>query len=594
MSIAEVFTGSSLVLVSWIVSVLMVFALGSPLGCIGALSRNDSFRRSLWWGLAILITVVLLLSLGFSLGSPSVPLALFALAASGGVLGFVGWKRLPRVSERSTPLMWWSSAALGAALVFLALAALGPVTNYDSGLYHLGAIRYQTEFGLVPGISNLYFPLGYSNSLTSLGAFLGSSPWELNGYRLVNGALLTLLALETLTRIRTREWSPGTMLLLGSLVFVWVPLVALSDYWVTSPTSDSAVLILTTVSVAYLADGLWKSIDKQSGTPDLFIALTTSLVLVSMRPTMIIFGVVLGLTVFAVLLRRTRRPVSGSTPGSSVGVVLGASVVTLGGLVALAQILRDRILSGWLQYPLSIYSFDVPWRSDDPVWFRTATLGAARDPEDLWNAAETWDWIPGWIERSLSQWETVMVLVLIIASTVLTTLARARKCPPRMPLLLAAMMPSAVAVIAWFLVSPPYFRFIWGPLFTLCALPGVWAASRIMASASPSRKDWLKFSSLSGGIALSLVAVVAFTAAFRWDSASMTQRSTFTIGPLAVPYVVTPVVEAEIADVTLASGLKVMSPVTSDQCWDRYPLCTPLVNQSVTKAGTRISDGFLP
>ena len=54
--------------------------------------------------------------------------------------------------------------ALAAAVVYLAVAALGPVTNYDSGLYHLGAIRYAADFATIPGLANLYFPFGYGNA----------------------------------------------------------------------------------------------------------------------------------------------------------------------------------------------------------------------------------------------------------------------------------------------------------------------------------------------------------------------------------------------------------------------------------------------
>ncbi len=93
---------------------------------------------------------------------------------------------------------------------------------------------------------------------------------------------------------------------------------------------------------------------------------------------------------------------SGSRRRWRAGAVIGGALV----LAGLATTARDYVLSGWLQYPLSVHAFDVDWLAPNPIDVRTATLGAARDPLDLWAAADGWGWIPTWIGGLASQWET--------------------------------------------------------------------------------------------------------------------------------------------------------------------------------------------
>jgi hypothetical protein len=133
--------------------------------------------------------------------------------------------------------------AVGLAILYFAFAALGPVTNYDSGLYHLGAIRYSTEYSAIPGLANLYFPFGYSNAQVPLAALLSNGPWGFNGFRLLNGFLITLVGFDLFLRVlsgsRVRRFGPGVYVLLVGLVVALIPLIALADFWVASTTQDA-------------------------------------------------------------------------------------------------------------------------------------------------------------------------------------------------------------------------------------------------------------------------------------------------------------------------------------------------------------------
>ena len=584
-------TGAVLVLVTWLLAVACLMLAGLRLGAIGAKTRADALRRSMWWGLALATIAILALSLAMPLGTGTALAAVLALCLVGGVIGLPAfWRLAAWGGAPGRRIGWLLPSALVLAIGYLAFAALGPVTNYDSGLYHLGAIRYQQEFGLIPGIANLYFPLGYGNSVVPLSAFLGSTPWGLDGFRLFNGLLLTMLAVETALRWRQGLRTPGTFLLGTAQVFVWIPMVGLSDYWVTSPTSDTSVLVLTTVAVAYLADALTRRGRSINRWTDASVALVVAWILISMRPTMAVFAIAALAVVVALLIRSARSTALGPSGRQSARWVLVLGVVCSGALVVAMQAARDRVLSGWWQYPLSILAFDVPWRASDPVGFRTATLGAARDPNDLWAAAENWAWIPGWLGRLPTQWEFVLAVLLALLSAGLVLAAVAAVWGAARPLrtraLVLACTPSGVAVLAWFIASPPAFRFVWGPLFTLAALPGAFA----LAAMRDARGRWLHW--VVAGFSLVLMCVIAFSAVFRFDATLISDGRSLSLGHLTLGYRVASIPAPPIAEGVLPSGLEIVSPVDSDQCWAVYPMCTAQIEPTVELIGPTLADGF--
>jgi hypothetical protein len=301
--------------------------------------------------------------------------------------------------------------------------------------------------------------------------------------------------------------------------------------------------------------------------------------------------VIFALAVFAIAMIVTAQSrVNASLRRNGTLGALTAATLLLGVVLGLLQALRDRVLSGWLQYPLSVFAFDVPWQAPNPTEARTATLGAARDPENLWIAAESWGWIPAWISRLPSQWEFWLTVLLALASAALAYLAfRSDRGFPARCLVLAST-PSALAVLAWFAASPPAFRFIWGPLFTLAALPGAFAASALAVRSQSLRVGITQ--GLVAATAVPVLLVTVFSATTRFDLPAVTSPQTFVAGPVSVPYLVAPVPRPGVTDRVLPSGLTVLVPVESDQCWDVYPLCTAQLLDSVALVGADWEDGF--
>lgn len=563
-----VLTGALLVLVTWGLVIAGLAIIGAPLSALShrhALSWTD-VRRGLWWGLTLAAILVMVVSPALPLGSRWVLVGFLGLVILGGAATLLlvrhrGWVHV---------LVWRGSTFIvlvmaGAAVIYLAVAALGPVTNFDSGLYHLTAISVARDIGAVPGLANLHAPLGYANASFPMAAALGSGPWGTEGFRLLNGLVIVAVLTDLVGRWAERRRTAGAYgLLVGSVVLV-VPMVALSDYWVTSPSQDSAVFAVTVAASAMVMNAVARSRERYA---ELSTALVASVLLVLLRPTM---GAYAGgiLVVGVILAARSTR----ATPGVREWrrPLLLVVVFALAG--ALAQVIRDYVLSGWLLYPLSIWNFDVDWRAVDPVGLRTATLGYHRDPTDLWNAAEGWSWAGPWLGRLPAQWETWLVIVLLATAVGTALYCRHVNVTIRWRPMVLAMVPSILMVMVWWTVTPPSFRFAWGPLFTTLTIPigwMLWRACRTFTGGSGHRRE-TGVASAAGTLTL---VVVAFCAVARLDVASIDAERTWTLG-LRVPFAVAPVAESKVTAVDLGRGLVVDVPDQGFACWDVSPLCTP-------------------
>jgi hypothetical protein len=471
--------------------------------------------------------------------------------------------------------------ALVVSQIYWAIAALGPVTGYDTGLYHLGAIRYASEFAAIPGLSNLYGPLGYATAEFPLGAVLGNGPWGMEGFRLLNGLVFALVACELFFRMTRKRLTAGTYVLIVGSVAAWLPMIVMSDFWVTSPSQDSAVLALTVVAISYFVDAI---AGRKNYQMNLIVALAIFLVILMIRSTTVAFF----LAILVVSLTLVTRRRGWTQPEFQTrGVLLLGGLAVLGAIVMAA---RDYLLSGWLQYPLSIFSFDVAWLAPDPTDLREATLGFARDPGNTWESVSGWAWIPAWVSRLPREWAFAEFLTLSLAAAALLVISRKQiSGSRRWQALLAAMAPSAVAVVLWWLASPPAFRFAWGPLFTLAAVPLGWSLWSLSRSTSRTSLNWDRLALVVAGCLILGVTGFSMVARLDWSSITATRHWNLVV---SIPYAVTPITDAPVTSATLPSGLAITQPTQTDQCWSAYPLCTPAPASGLALRGTTFDQGF--
>jgi hypothetical protein len=579
-------SGALLVLLGWCAGAALLITLGLLPARVTAPKAGvrRQVRASLWWGLLVLIVLGYAISIWAPLVGP-IAVAVVSLAAL--ALGIPGWLLLvrqarvngrsiaPFASGRFTQALGanrWPTLALwlgiGLALLTLALATLGPVTHYDAGLYQLGAIRYAAEYPAIRGIANLYGPLGYANAEPVLAALAGNGPWGSAGFRLLNGFIMALVAVELLVRRLPTQKSRargqlGWWVLVVGIAATWIPLVAMADFWVTSPTADSAVLMVSLVAVATLADQV-----RRASRANLAVAIVLATVLVLLRPTMVAFA---GATVLLAIWvgwraqgRNVVRPV----------LIAGGAAVISGVLL----VIRDVLLSGWLQYPLSLLAFDVPWRAADPVALRVATLGFARNPADIWGSITGWSWVGPWASRLPSDWAFWLALALAVSAIAVLALAKHRGGINSRQLL-ATAAPAAVAVALWWATTPPALRFVWGPLFALGIVPLAWGLRAL---------NWRRVTMAGAGLALIGFSTLTLAARMDWH-APAEQQAWFGI-PVQVAALPEPSTDAQ----SLASGLIIRRPVAGEQCWAVFPLCSPVVPAGLRPLTSAWADGLQP
>ena len=588
MTTANLIQGTSLVLISWCFTTCLTLAYGRWIA--GAVSRRTPlnqdvyWRLSVWWGLTLITALVIALSFFVPLGGAPAALAVVGVGLILGVAGIVMLRmKRPTWRRPSKALIAWLGVSW-LAVVYLGSKALAPVTNYDSGLYHLGSIKYAADFPIIPGIANLYFPFGYSNAQFPIAALLGNGPWDGIGYRLLNGSILVLALVDLTSRLLNRRWSWGTFTLLFGLSATFLPMAGMADDMVTSPTADTSVMLLSIVAASYLADALQ---GHASAHVDAAMAVTIAGLTVAFRPTMIIFATGL-LLVATLFVWRQRHHLLPQTLTWIVTTILLS-------VLAVASLLRDRILSGWLYYPLSTFPLPVPWLAEDPARWRIGTLAAARDPgsQDGFQTAHSYDWIPSWFARLPSQWEPWFLLVGVIVTVGAIVIAwRKGAMTDVWSRLLVALIPSTLALTAWFLFSPPSFRFTWGPAVVFLVLPlGIALRQlRIAQHTLVAGQSATKIGLVASAVCIG--AVTTFSLAERNQFDTITQEQTWRLGPVAIGYAVTPIPLPPTTPIDVGNGLIIQTPSNGDQCWDNYPLCTSYTGQAITPRGPSIQDGF--
>lgn len=587
--------GIALVLASWLVAGVAVIAIGLLPAAVVA-RRNPSasvsmvIRHAIWWGLAITVIAVLGLSSLALMSTPVVGLTLLGIAALSLIGGVVTLRRTnasPRheAQPRNVWAFWILATVVVLAQVYWAWTALGPATNYDSGLYHLGAVLYASDYAAIPGIANLYPAFGYATAQFPLAAVFTQLGWGPESFRLINGFILALVALDLLIRVRRRQFTPGTYLLLVMVTLAWVALIALADYWVTSPSQDTSAWLITAVAIAYLVDAFdpRAPMTQRVAVSALTIALVTTLVL--LRSTLAAFA----LFVLIVLVWGIRSNFQERVRVWMPAALLSGAVATLAAAVLL---FRDYLLSGWLLFPLDLLPTGARWQVPDPAATSQAILGYHRDPTDIWTAANGWAWIPGWWARLPNQWEFwATVLLWLAAAFLVTWQCRSLRFVWR-PVVLTAV-PVAGATLIWFLVTPPSPRFAWGLIFGLPALFLGWTLWASQAGETPqmSTRPRLLAKSILIAPAAAIVAVLAFSGLLRVDTGTERQEYPWAgLAALRVPLAAVP--QPDVLDRTLASGLTVLVPTEGELCWTRFPLCSPTPNPNLELLSNDLAEGL--
>lgn len=546
-----------------VLTVVCVFLLGAPIALWQVKDFSPAMIRvSLYYGIAILIVITVVANLFIPLRSPgalAIVLAVVALAALATL-----WVRSRAVVVLSSPS--WNPlrgfnllliVVLAVVLGWMLIASSRAPTNYDSGLYHIPAIWYAAEYPTIPGITNLYHSFGFSNSLTTIAAWISNGPMGLESYRVVNSVFILILFIDIAMRLASnRRKSVGTKILLASMAFFVAPMIGMVDYWVTSPTFDTPVAILTFMSVAALADCLT---ERRTQSADITIALLTLSIASSMRQHYWFLFAFTAATLLWVVYRR----------GDGRERLLYWIGILFAFVIFFVMIARDYILSGWVMYPYKTVAFNVDWIAPDPAALISSTKLWARSPTPAYQqTGDGWGWIRPWLGANLISWVFIGIFVALIVTLIILLISR-RLWRPRS--LIALLVPQLLFLATWFFAGAPHVRYVWAPLLLFGILPLAWAwqslGTREKLSETLSRLVTL-------AISLELIAAVVLSAIVVW------------------PRLAVDLPDIQVETVELNSTIDLLIPQGTDQCWENFPVCSGMSSEGLTPRGSEITDGF--
>ncbi|MBR0652631.1 hypothetical protein GXW78_23440 [Roseomonas terrae] len=463
-----------------------------------------------------------------------------------------GWAALPTV------------ATLGALCVLLGLLIpRSTAAHYDSGLYHVQAIRLAMEYPLILGSANIHMRFGYNSSLFQTAALLsGGGLFGMAGAITSNALLMAFVLLASLQRaIATpANWRRSAVFALAvCAVAVVTPILSFRGT-VGTPNSDipSGIMVFYAFALALHLSDLQRdaaATDRRGGTAVLLFCVVALAVTLKLSAAPAVLLAVLP------LLAWRRAAIAGRD------LVLGIGAAAA---IGVPWLLRGVATSGCIAYPQPSSCLPVPWRihasvaQSDLDWMRSWARRPEVPPEIV---LADWSWFPDWV-AALTREPGLPTIVALAAAAALLALARllppgiatasagASRAPCADIWVLAGV---AVAGMAFWFVSAPLVRYgqSWIALLPMLAIAQCWPVS-FRGRALP----WPDGRRAAAALA-AVLALVAIVQTARQPRARLADT--------ALPHYPATAVALRGEH----AGIPITIPVQGNQCWDAPRLCTP-------------------
>jgi len=536
-------------LFQWLVVLGLLFPIGFFLARLFDSSAVFFEARTAWLGLSALVTYLNLVHLFIPLSSHFVIGGVILLSISA-----IVWHRIAISTEvkqifvSRSPLQL-KNRVIFIGLLFLANLSLAPIANYDSGLYHLGLVRYLAHDPIIPGLGNLHSRFGLSSSTYSISAFFEGGLWGSDGYRLGNGFVLLFLVFECskrFHRFKTHEIIPGDILIILSTPLILM--LAIRDPWeyISSPGPDLSSAIVLIVAFAYSLDAFtsWTNTDIASA-----IAITS--LAATFRPLNFFALIVV---ILIAVFRFAKIP-------QSRNITRSASIPSA--LLLFSYVLHNFITTGYLIFPSSLAITHPKWQvPTDVAQALVETIGMwARGMRPLFST--------GWFMPLLNQSKQdfypmaliLLATLLLVGFKFLPTISLQHE-NKRVGIL--GSLTIGGTFLVWF-VGAPTPRFGFGVLYALAIFP----LALLVAAQIGDLKNSSKHAVL--GMFIILVAQCAWIPLQFGTSMAMPAKPG---NPHNLPVLPTITVHQFITN----SGLVINVPDGgSDQCY-RTPFCTTETN----------------
>ncbi|NND98123.1 MAG: hypothetical protein HKN47_12420 [Pirellulaceae bacterium] len=395
---------------SWLLLSLMFFGLGRLACRLLRLGRpgRDGAILTFWMGWGVAIVLLQLWHFQFT-----VDYRIFLIVA---VLGTLGLALDAKMLSRNAA-GWWAdtdrntrirvSLVVLLVVAFWSSLAIGPPLRTDTANYHLTAVRWNTEYPVIPGLGNLHGRLAFNNSSFLYAAMLDVGPWHHRSHHLAHGLMAVVTILYFLSSVPAAFRADDKRFVIHLVRAFCFPIALLFTYKGTTSFQPDLLtfligLLVSTVLLELLCEeSSGDKAAKQRTAFSVFAICFLSSVGLTVKLSFLPLGFLASVIALVVAWRQLI-----ATPSSHrfafVGLFLICSCSAVAALVPWAA--RGVMLSGYVAFPSTVGAFDVPWRVPEAgaKEMHDAIVGFARRMgPDYRESLGNWNWVGGAIVREL-------------------------------------------------------------------------------------------------------------------------------------------------------------------------------------------------
>ncbi len=371
------------VLINWIYVSVTAFLLGTAFS--GLVKRwfgweGKSVSETVFYGLIWATVYAQVFSLFGGVGA----LANGILLAACIVIALVRRKTIKSALVQSvkTNGRVYSAAVLILVLIWAYFTSRGYM-HYDSDLYHAQSIRWNEEYGVVPGLGNIHVRFAYNSSFFALSALYSMKFLGGQSLHAANGFFAMLLSVEVLKTFRRKRFRLSDFARLGAFYYLTI---LYRD--IVAPASDYAVMcVVFFIIIRWLAHLEQK--EKQIAPYGLLCVAG-------------VYAVTLKLTAGCILLLVLKPAIRlvKEKKGKEIAVY-----IAMGLLVLAPWMIRTAFISGYLLYPFpALDVLTVDWKIPVDAAVRDAaeikTWGRGLNDASLVCMPVT-EWFPHWFSTML-------------------------------------------------------------------------------------------------------------------------------------------------------------------------------------------------
>lgn len=440
---------------------------------------------------------------------------------------------LRRRKELGGTILPFEAMVLLGFLGFLSFAASGPVTFFDTGLYHLQAVSWTTSGPVPLGLANLHRRLGLNSSWFPAAALLELPGLEGRSPSLAAPLVLFFFGAAVVSAMRRCLAGEATVSRLFLSLGVVPVFLFSADTSVPSLSTDLPVTLLTILSAYFLIRRGENPGDAAAPRAAVLLALFAATVKISAGAWLL------------ACLAATR--------------VLPAAAA---GVLVVPWLMRGVALSGCLLYPsLATRIGALPWAvaprlaRAEILWARSWGRLPGGSPEETLRG---WAWVMSWLRANVLRPSIVPLEIFVLAGIACLFLAARKRSASFAASRRAVTVPALVAsfsLVVWF-VSAPDTRFAWGSLFTIAALLLSTGLREVSSKGWPASALLFLFTFSAGSLFVASLVING-----RRGGQTFLARP-----PLFVP---------PVADVKTLEGVTVHRPAEGDRCGTAPLPCTP-------------------